>query len=161
MFNKVTVTFNRTLMAIAGIFLVSMILLTCGNIFLRIVWVPIRGTFELMGFFGAIVTSFALGHTQIRKGHIAVDVLVRRFSPRIIRFLDGVNHLACVLFFTIVAWQLGAKGNVLFRTGEVTETLRIIYHPFIYGTAVGCGFLSLVLAGRLLEWTPRGKGDPA
>ncbi len=151
MFDKITVKIDQILMTAGGVFLVAMILLTCGNIFLRIAWVPIRGTFELMGFFGAIVASFALGYTQIRKGHIAVDVLVRRFSPRVIRWLDGVNHLVCALFFAVVAWQLWEKGHVLSRTGEVTETLRIIYHPFIYGTAVGCAFLSLILAGRLFR----------
>ena len=136
-----------------------MILLTCGNILLRFVWIPIRGTFELMGFFGAIVTSFALGYTQMRKGHIAVDVLFRRFPPMIIRFLDGVNHLVCALFFGIVAWQLGEKGHILVRTGEVTETLRIVYYPFTYGAAVGCGFLSLVLIGQLFKIGMSATGD--
>jgi TRAP-type C4-dicarboxylate transport system permease small subunit len=159
MFHKITSKINQALMVVSGIFLVAMILLTCGNIFLRFVWVPIRGTFELMGFFGAIATSFALGYTKMRKGHISVDVLFRRFPPRIIRFLDGVNHLVCALFFAIVAWQLGEKGHVLFQTGEVTETLRIIYYPFTYGTAVGCGFLSLILMGRLFGMLMPEKGD--
>lgn len=158
MFDKLTSKINQVLMAASGIFLVAMILLTCGNIFLRAVWVPIRGTFELMGFFGAIVTSFALGYTQMRKGHISVDVLFRRFPPPVIRFLDGVNHLVCALFFGIVAWQLGEKGHVLFQTGEVTETLRIIYYPFTYGTAVGCAFLSLILIGHLCGMMVPGKG---
>jgi len=51
--DKLTLKLNRILITIAGCFLIGMILLTCANIFLRIVWVPVRGTFELMGFFGA------------------------------------------------------------------------------------------------------------
>lgn len=149
MFDKITSGINRALMTVGGIFLVAMILLTCGNIFLRLVWLPIQGTFELMGFFGAIVTSFALGYTQTKKGHISVDVLFRRFSPRAARFLDGLNHLLCAGFFGIVAWQLGEKGHVLFETGEVSETLHMAYYPFTYGTALGCGFLGLILIGRL------------
>jgi TRAP-type C4-dicarboxylate transport system permease small subunit len=108
-----------------------------------------------------MVTSVALGHTQMRKGHIAVDVLVRRFPSRIVRFLDGLNHLLCAAFFSVVSWQLGEKGTVLLKTGEVTETLRIIYYPFVYGTALGCGFLSLILAGRLLGMLLPEKGAPS
>ena len=64
---------NQVGIVIAGIFLAAMIAITCGNIFSRLVWVPIRGTFELLGFFGAIVTAFALGYTQMHKAHISVD----------------------------------------------------------------------------------------
>lgn len=151
MFEKITLKLNNALIFIAGIFLVAMILLTCGNIFLRIVWVPIRGTFELMGFFGAVVTTFALGYTQLSRGHIAVDVLFRRFSNRTVAVLTSINNIICMIFFAIMAWQLAEKGSILLKTGEVTETLRIIYYPFTYGTAVGCGFLALVFLGDLIK----------
>lgn len=157
---KLTLWINRGLVIAGGIFLVAMILLTCGNIFLRIVWLPIRGTFELMGFFGAIVTSFALGYTQMNRGHISVDVLFRRFSRRTARVLDSLNHLLCAGFFGIVAWQLWEKARILSQTGEVSETLRIAYYPFTYGTAVGCGFLGLILIGRLPTlFLPKPGGD--
>ena len=73
--DKLGLYLNRLLMIIAGIFLLGMIALTCANILLRLFWFPVRGTFELMGFFGAIVTAFALGYTQVNKGHIARAVL--------------------------------------------------------------------------------------
>lgn len=71
---KISVFLSRSLSWIGGVFLVGMIVLTCGNIVFRLVWVPIRGTFELMGYFGAIVTAFALGYTQMKRGHIAVEI---------------------------------------------------------------------------------------
>ncbi|MFW5637033.1 MAG: TRAP transporter small permease [Thermodesulfobacteriota bacterium] len=156
---KLTLKLNRILITIAGCFLIGMILLTCANIFLRIVWVPVRGTFELMGFFGAVVAAFALGFTQLSRGHIAVDILFRSFSGRTIRILTGLNNLICGLFFTVVAWQLAEKGNILRETGEVTETLRIIYYPFTYGAAVGCGFLVLVFARDLIRTATGPKDD--
>ncbi len=58
---KISRILNRTFMLIAGLFMAAMILITCANIFFRIVWVPIKGTFELMGFFGAVATAFVLG----------------------------------------------------------------------------------------------------
>ena len=95
---KISDTLNQALAWIAGSFLLAMILLTCANIFLRRVWTPLLGTFELMGYFGAIVTAFALGYTQIKKGHIAVDVLVLRFSEKTQAFLK-VSTISSVWFF--------------------------------------------------------------
>jgi len=135
---------------IGGFFLVSMILLTCANILFRLVGMPIRGTFELMGFFGAIVTAFALGYTQTRRAHISVDIFVNTFSKKTRRVIDAINHAICFLFFSIAAWQIGIKATTLMNTGEVTETLRIVYYPFTYGVAFGCAALSLVLFADLI-----------
>ncbi|RJQ61581.1 MAG: TRAP transporter small permease [Desulfobacteraceae bacterium] len=135
---------NGTLVFVAGAFLVSMIVLTCSNIFLRLFRLPISGTYELMGLLGAVLTSFALGYTQLKKGHVSVSILVSAFPPGMRRIVNGVNHLACMVFFALAAWQISEKAAVIRNTGEVTETLRIEYHPFVYGVALGCGFLALI-----------------
>ncbi|MDH3343964.1 MAG: TRAP transporter small permease [Desulfobacteraceae bacterium] len=148
---KISVFLNRSLSWIGGVFLVGMIVLTCGNIVFRLVWVPIRGTFELMGYFGAIVTAFALGYTQMKRGHIAVDVLVNTFSDKRRKVVDTINYTVCFLFFGVAAWQIAIKATTLMNTGEITETLRIIYYPFTYGVALGCAVLSLVLFTDLIK----------
>jgi TRAP-type C4-dicarboxylate transport system permease small subunit len=148
---KINQALNRLLVFIGGFFLVAMIVLACANIFSRLVWVPIRGTFELMGYFGAVVTAFALGYTQRQKGHIAVDVLVNTFSQKTQRIIRIINHLIGTVFFAIAAWQISIKATTLLRTGEVTETLRIIYYPFTYAVALGCIVLALVLFTDLLK----------
>ncbi len=148
---KLSQVLNKVLIFLGGCFLVAMILLTCGNIFLRIVWVPIKGTFELMGFFGAVVSAFALGYTQIKKGHISVDVVVNTFSDKTRRFLNIINSLLCMIFFILVAWQITKWSGTLVRTGEVTETLQMIYYPFTYALAFGCAVLALVFLTDFLK----------
>ncbi len=150
-FSKIMQYANRLLILVGGTALVAMVVLTCANIFMRAVSAPIRGTFELMGFFGALVASLSLGYTQLHRGHIAVDVLVQRFPGRIRKILISLNNAVCALFFTMVAWQIADKAAVLRDTGEVTETLRIAYYPFTYGTAVGCAFLALIFIQQLIE----------
>ena len=142
---------NHAFIFVAGTFIVAMILITCANIVSRLVWVPVKGTFELMGFFGAVVTAFALGYTQAKKAHISVDILVNRFPKRVQKFLNGINSVICMIFFTLAGWQIAKLGNTLRTSGEVTETLRIIYYPFTYGVALGCFLLSLVLLVELAE----------
>jgi TRAP-type C4-dicarboxylate transport system permease small subunit len=156
--DKISHALNQILIWIAGVFLVTMILLTCANIFLRLVWTPIRGTFELMEFFGAIVTAFALGYTQIKRGHIGIDIVVNQFSEKAQRILNGINYSICMIFFALAGWQISKWATTLWKTGEVTETLRIIFYPFTYGVAFGCFVLALVFLVDLLTVLVEGKG---
>lgn len=149
--DKIVRVLNQVLIYLAGLILAAMITLTCANIFLRIVWLPIKGTFELIGYSGAVIMAFALGMTQAKKGHIAVDIIVQRFPKWTQRILTGINCILCTIFFAIVSWQIAKYATTLFRTGEVTETLRIIYYPFTYGVALGCAILSLVFFTELIR----------
>ena len=149
--DKISQRLNQAFMWIAGCILAIMIFLTCANIFLRLVWKPISGTFELMGYFGAVITAFALGYTQIGQGHIGVDVIVLRFSERTRGILNGINSFICTVFFALVTWQIARYATTLWKTGELTETLRIIYFPFTYAVALGCALLSLVFLTDFLR----------
>jgi TRAP-type C4-dicarboxylate transport system permease small subunit len=136
---------NKILLGIAGVLLLGTVFLTCANIFLRMVWVPIDGTFELVGFFGAVLTAFALGYTQLRQGHIAIDILTMQYPDRLQTVVSGTNGLLCGLFFSFCGWRVAVWAATISREGEVTETLRIIFHPFIYCVAFGCFVLAFVL----------------
>jgi TRAP-type C4-dicarboxylate transport system permease small subunit len=157
---KINRILNRIFIMIAGIFLAGMLMLTWANIFLRMVWVPIKGTYELMGFFGAVITALALGYTQLEKGHTAVDILVNRFSAKIQKMLNAFNYIICMLFFAIAGWQIAKYATTLWETGEVTETLRFAYYPFAYGVALGCFLLSLVMLIECLMLVSVKKGAP-
>lgn len=156
--DRVTRFLNRLLVFCGGMFLVAMVVLTCANIASRAVWEPIRGTFELMGYFGAVVTAAALGYTQLKRGHIAVNVLILRFSKKTQRRLNGFNDAACALFFGMVAWQIALKAHGFMQTGEVSETLRVIFYPFTYMVAAGCGVMALVFVVALLRTIGNRKG---
>ena len=149
--SKITELLNKTLTFLAGLILIVMVLLTCANIVFRMFWVPISGTYELMGFAGALLTAFALAYTQVKKGHISVDVLVNVFPQKVRWVLSAINNGMCFIFFMLAGWQLAIKANTLRTTGEVTETLRIIYYPFTYAVALGCVVLALILLTEFLR----------
>jgi TRAP-type C4-dicarboxylate transport system permease small subunit len=134
-----------------GVALVAMIGLACANIFVRTFGDPIRGTFELMGYGGAVVTALALGFTQKQRGHIAVNVLINRFPPQVQKALTSFNDAACAFFFGVLTWQLIRKAAGFVKTGEVSETLRIVFYPFTYAVAIGCGLLALVFVLSLIR----------
>ena len=148
---KITSCLNSILTFLAGLILIVMVLLTCANIVFRMFWVPVSGTYELMGFAGAMLTAFALAYTQMKKGHIAVDVLVNVLPKKTQWVLAVINNAMCFIFFMLAGWQLAIKANTLRTTGEVTETLRIIYYPFTYAVALGCAVLALMLLTDFLR----------
>jgi TRAP-type C4-dicarboxylate transport system permease small subunit len=145
MLEKISHRLNQWATAGAGVILVFMILLTVANILLRKVWIPVRGTYEMMGFAGAVMTALAMGITQKKKEHIHVDILFNRFPGPVRRVLSGINTFVCALFFGLAGWYVAVKAHTLFATGEVSETLRMVYYPFAYVVAGGCFLLALML----------------
>ena len=110
--------------------------------FIKATW---RGAYETVGFLGAIVIAFALGYTQKRKDHIVVDILTEKFSKKANRILDGICYLITMIFFAIVSWQVFVWGMKISKSGEVSETLKIVFHPFIYSVSLGFAVFSLTL----------------
>lgn len=148
---KISDVINRWAGIIAGIILAFMILLTMGNIVLRRVWVPIRGTYEIMGFAGAVITALAMGFTQKKREHIHVDILISRFPRAVKKVVFAVNTAMCSAFFLVAAWFVALRGMTLLETGEVSETLRMAYYPFAFVVAFGCFLLAAMLFIDLIK----------
>lgn len=150
---------NKNSLKIAGLFLAAMILLSCGNIFLRIVWMPIKGTYELLGFFSALVAGMALGYAQLKNAHTSVDILTSRYPEGLKKIITAINYIICCVFFTIGGWQVCVWASTLRASGEVTETLRIPYYPFTFILGIGFFLLALAALAQFLTMfsTPDGE----
>lgn len=142
---------NRVLLVLGGLAVLGLMLLATGNVILRIFHVPYRGTYEIVSFFGAVTIACALGQTQRQKNNIVVEILSERFPPRLKGLVDGVSSLVMAVFFAIVSWQLFVWGTKIAEAGEVSETLRIIFYPFVFTVGVGFGALALTTFVDLLS----------
>ena len=144
---KVNVFLNKILMVLGSVAVLLLMAIATTNAFLRIPFIKStwRGAYETVGFLGAIVIAFALGYTQKRKDHIVVDILTEKFPKRINQVLDGINYFITTIFFAIVSWQVFVWGMKISRSGEVSETLKIVFHPFIYSVSFGFAVFSLTL----------------
>lgn len=139
---KVAEVFNWvSAAAVAG-----MVVLTCMDIILRLFRHPIPGTYEMVGFLGAVFAAFALGYTSVNRGHIAVDFLVQKLPARAQSLVDGINDSICAVFFGFLSHQCLVYAGDLKSVGEVSMTLQMPVYPFVYGIALGCLLLTLVLA---------------
>jgi TRAP-type C4-dicarboxylate transport system permease small subunit len=155
------IKFNTYLIKIftffSGLAIVVLTGIAAANMLLRVIYVPINGSYELIGFCGAVATGFAFGYTQVRKDHIIVTIFTDKFSPKTNKVLDGLNYFVNMIFFFIVSRETLKWGFKIAQTGELSETLKIIYHPFIYCLSLGFAVLSFTLLIDFLKvlW---GKG---
>ena len=136
---------------VAAAAVAGMMVLTCLDIVLRLFRHPIPGTYEMVGFLGAVFAAFSLGYTSVNRGHIAVDFLVQKLSPRTQNWVDGVNALICSIFFGFLARQCLVYAADLKSFGEVSMTLQMPIYPFVNGIAAGCFLLTLVLGVRFVK----------
>jgi TRAP-type C4-dicarboxylate transport system permease small subunit len=144
---RISTLFNT----LAGAAVVVMMLLTCADVVLRLLRHPIPGTYELVGFLGTVIVSFALALTSLEKGHIAVEILVERLPLRVQAGIEAVTSLIGASLFGLLAWQSLMYAADMRQSGEVSVTLTMPIYPFIYGLAAGSALLVLVLAADSLR----------
>ena len=135
---------------LGGLFLVAMVFLTCTNILLREFGFPVRGVYEIMGFFGAVIFAFSLAYSAEKKEHLYVNILFDRFPEKLRRVSGLISDFLCFLFFLILSFQLVKKALILKDAGEVSETLLFVYYPFIIAAAFGVLILVFVLVHDFL-----------
>jgi len=148
---RISELLRRGMMIAGGVSLLALTLLATLNVALRIFRVPVSGTYEVVSFLGAIVTAGALGYTQKRKDHIVVDILSEKFPGPVKRQLDRVSNFLILVFFAIVSWQTFLYGKRLMTTGEMSETLKISYYPFVFLVSLGFAVLALTVLLELVE----------
>jgi TRAP-type C4-dicarboxylate transport system permease small subunit len=141
--DQIDLILSKGLMIVGGVALLLLMILATGNVVLRIFHVPFSGCYEIISFLGAIVTASALGYTQRNRDHIIVDILSEKFPPGIRKIVDAVSYLIVTVFFAVVSRQTLIWGLQIREAGELSETLKIIFHPFIFGVALGFAFLAL------------------
>ncbi len=146
-----TVQFSRILNIVGGAILVLMMLLTVLDVVLRYLGKPLTGTYELMAFSGALVIGFAIAQASLDDAHVSMDIVTDRLSLFNKTALLFVTKLIGLVLFALISLALFIKAHDLYKTGEVSLTLRVPYYPVAYGLSI-CGFAEcLVLLSDILR----------
>lgn len=156
---KISNNFAKGLYWVAGAAIMSMLLLTCADVLLRLGvtlyhnyrWgflegvKPIPGTYELVGFIGAVAVSFAMAHTSVEKGHVSVSLVVRLLPSKPQALIETLTTLCGLLLFAILSWQSFTWGYELQARGDVSLTLEVPFFPFVYGVGFAAAMVCLAL----------------
>jgi TRAP-type C4-dicarboxylate transport system permease small subunit len=129
------------------VILFIMMLLTAADVVGRYFFnSPVQGTNEITGLLLVLVAASALAFSQIKKGHIRVDLITSRLSPRGQLILDAVAYAFCLFGSALITWQTSLRGfsYLQMTRGNLTETLGIPFYPFMLILGVGFFLLAVV-----------------
>jgi TRAP-type C4-dicarboxylate transport system permease small subunit len=129
---------NYIVCAIGMATIIPLMLLTFADVMLRGFFnKPIPGTFELSQYILAIFILLGAAYTQQVKGHVGVDFLTSRLSPRLRVACEILTTLLSLFIIAVVVWQGWVEG---ITEKAVSDQLRIPQYPFRVLVALG-GFL--------------------
>jgi TRAP-type C4-dicarboxylate transport system permease small subunit len=99
-----------------------------------------------------VIAFFTIGFTEMKDGHIKVDVFTSKLKRRAQTLLDVVTQCLACLLFAFMTVSVLRHAVSMQRVGEVTQDLWIPKYPFLYITALGCAILSVTLFFRFLQF---------
>jgi TRAP-type C4-dicarboxylate transport system permease small subunit len=136
---------------VAGIALVSVMLLIGSDIVGRIFGHPVPGTYEIVSLAGGLILGLALPATSRANGHVSTDLLLGKLSENSRLFLVVMTRLIGILIFLLAGYGMITMGIRLKAAGEVTAVLALPFYYFVY--AIGGAFLvqTMVLFSEIIE----------
>lgn len=161
---------NHGLSTVAGVAMLAMMSIVVLNVVLRLLRISFVGVVELLSWVAAVTVAFGVGYTQVKKGHVAIELLTDRLSPRWRLMVRGLVQLCSTLLFGFATWRLILYAGGLAATGVTSESLQVAFYPFTYLTALGVAALTLALVVDTLRdfasvrseaRTARGRGEVA
>lgn len=148
----------RYMYYIAGAAIVVMMVVTTTDVFLRFCvtlyakfqwsflesWKPIPGTYDIVAMAGSVAAAFAMAHTTVESGHVAVSLLVRLLTKKTQTIFKLVTDVLSALLFATISARCVIYARDLKESGEVTMTMQLPYHPFVYLLSISALAVTLV-----------------
>lgn len=117
---------------------------------------PITGASELASLLMIIVVFPSLAWAALSVGHVKVDLLVARFSPRKQAIIDSFTLLATLVTYIFITWRSVLEA---LETNNVTSLIRLPHAPFYWimtaGWAVFCLSIAALLATNIIKAVKR------
>ncbi len=112
---------------------------------------PITGAFEISEVLLAGVLFFGWAYTQATRGHIRVNILVRRFSARGQALTDLINSVLGLVLFSVITWQAALIAIAYWETNRIIDVIMVPLAPFRMFVSVGAFFLCLEFIVQILQ----------
>jgi TRAP-type C4-dicarboxylate transport system permease small subunit len=112
---------------------------------------PLLGALELSELLMVFLAFACFAYTELHNGHVEIDMLVNRFSPRGRALCEGFAALLSTGLWGAIAWRTALQAKKVYAMGETTSNLLLPVSPFIWTAAVGSAAFALVLLVRMLK----------
>lgn len=133
----------HALAAAAALAVAAMVLITCGDIVLRLAGHPIVGVYDIVRVAGGLTIACALPYTTAVKGHVAIEYFFQKLGPRGRVAVDSAVRLVGLALWSVLTWQYVRYGFILRRSGEVTSTLQlpVFWIPWVFAASFATVFM--------------------
>lgn len=85
---------------------------------------PVDGDFEVMEIATAVAVFAFMPHTQMKRGHVIVDVFTQNLPASAVRFLDVMGAVLISVVALIWLWRTPLGAYDFFQFGDETTVLR-------------------------------------
>ncbi len=138
------------LIAASAFMLALMMFLTTLDVFLRAAFnSPIPGAFELVEYMMAVLVPFGIAYCAFHNSHIAVDLIMDRFSSKVRSVTNMAVTFISLVFVILISWQ-----NILYfwevkSFNTTSAVLHVPAFPFVIPTALGFAVFALILIRQI------------
>ena len=117
--------------------LALMMFLIMGDVILRYIFNrPIIGSYEIVQYMMAILTSFAVVYCAYEKGHVSVEVVFDRLPKNAQLILAVIISFALFLILILFSWQNLLYIKEIYNQRLVSAILYIPTYPFVAAVAI-------------------------
>lgn len=155
MLTKIIRNITRVLLAVAAAVLAAMMMLTAVDVVMRYgVNRPISGAFELTEYMMAVFVPLSIAYCAEQKGHVSVELLMKRFPKYIQTGVGFLTSLLTLLFAAFIAWQNVLYIGETYRDKLTSAVLLIPAFPFIAPVFIGIGVYAMILLLHMVKPAP-------
>ena len=129
---------------IAGITLVTVMLMTVLDVILRYFGRPITGIYDIVALGGGIIIGCSMPLAAERRVHVFMEMGLQAYGRTGRQMLSLLTRLIIFGISLLVAWNLIRLGIGFRETGEVSLTIKIVYYPVAIGLGI-CFFAQMLV----------------
>lgn len=148
---KLLLQVSEKLKVVGAVFLFGMALLTCADVIGRLFKYPIFGSVELVSFMGVIAIACSLPFTHQHKGHIGVELFIRKFPSKARNIISLITEILSLVLFTLVAWRMFHYAGKIQESGELSMNLQLPEYAIIYILAGGFVIFTLIIINSIFQ----------
>jgi len=143
---------SRTLDLVAGFCIVATMAIVVLNVVMRaFLRKPLLGTMDYVTLLMALTIGLGLAYCGFNNGHIAVDLIIDKFSNKTQEIIDAITNLISMIFWGTVAWYMAEYARTMAISNLVAPTIQIPLSPIIYVISFGLLILCLVILLKTID----------
>jgi len=143
---------ETTLNLVSALILFALMFYVTAEIFMRYLFNhPLPGHLELTQLLIAPAVFLALSWVQARRGHVGMDLLHEKLSPRGRAAADCLTLTLALVTFAVITWFSSQSTWTAWEVGDVTPTANITTWWSRAAVPVGSALLCVRLVMQLVE----------